>query len=165
MMRMHMCGMKRLRICKTFLCILIGIFFISLSTIHASAGGNASTDEEDYGPIKPYKVATIKSVIIEETGAWTEDVYSDETPGDCAKFKFSELDVRDFFRRAKQIDYETYGAYYLASRCYATGAIVFKSGDRGTWRIDFERRGILKLSDGRKLYFFCSKCRSKAFYP
>lgn len=145
--------------------ILIGLFFISLSAVPAPAGGNASNDDEDYGPIKPYKVATIKSVVIKHNAAWTDEVYSDETPGDCAKFKLSERDVRDFFRRVKQIDYETYGLYYLASRCYATGEIVFANGDRGIWRIDFERRGVLKLSDGRKLYFFCSTCRSKAFYP
>ena len=158
-------GVKKRLTRKIPLGILIGLFFISLSAIPATAGGNATNDEEDYGPITPYKVASIKSVVIEKTGAWTDEVYSDETPEDCAKFKLSERDVRDYFRRAKQIDDETYGAYYLPSRCYAAGEIAFVSGDRGTWRIDFERRGVLKLSDGRKLYFFCSACRSRAFYP
>jgi hypothetical protein len=145
--------------------MLIGIFFILSSTIHAVAGGNVTNDDEDNGPIKPYKVTAIKSVVIKNNAAWTDEVYSDEAPDDCAKFKLSKRDVSDFFRRARQIDYETYGAYYLPSRCYAAGAIAFESGVRGTWRIDFERRGVLTLSDGRKLYFFCSKCRSKAFYP
>jgi hypothetical protein len=135
------------------------------SAIHASAEGKALHGEEDCGEITPYQVTAIKSVVIEKTGAWTDEVYSDETHEACAKFKPNERDVRDFFRRARQIDYEAYGAYYLPSRCYATGAIVFVSGDRGTWRIDFERRGVLKLPDDRKLYFFCSTCRSKAFYP
>jgi hypothetical protein len=147
------------------LAILIGLLFISLSAIPAPAGGNASNDDEDYGPIKPYKITAIKSVVIKINAAWTDEVYSDETPDDCAKFKLSERDVRDFFRRVKQIDHEAYGAYYLPSRCYAAGEIAFVNGDRGTWRIDFERRGVLKLSDDRKLYFFCSQCRSKVFYP
>lgn len=147
------------------LAILIGLFFISLSAIPAPAGGNATNVEETHGPIKPYKVASIKSVVIEKTGAWTDEVYSDEAPDDCARFKLSDRDVHDFLRRAKQIDYEAFGAYYLASRCYAAGEIAFVNGDRGTWRIDFERRGVIILSDGRKLYFFCSACRSRAFYP
>ena len=147
------------------LAILIVLFFISLSAIPAPAGGNATNDEETYGPIKPYKVASIKSVVIKKSGAWTDEVYSDETLDDCAKFKLSERDVHDFFRRAEQIDCEAFGAYYLASRCYAAGEIAFANGGRGTWTIDFERRSVLSLSDGRKLYFFCSECRSKAFYP
>ena len=147
------------------LAILIVLFLISLSAIPAPAGGNATNDEETHGPIKPYKVASIKSVVIKKSGAWTDEVYSDETPDDCAKFKLSERDVHDFFRRAEQIDCEAFGAYYLASRCHAAGEIEFASGGRGTWTIDFERRGVLSLSDGRKLYFFCSECRSKAFYP
>ena len=164
-MRTGMCLMKKRLTREIPLAILIGLFFISLSAIPAPAGGNATDDEDAYGPIKPYKITATKSIAIQNNAAWTEDVYSDETPGDCAKFKLSEQDVRDFFRRAKQIDYEAFGAYYLASRCYAAGAIAFVNGDRGTWRIDFERRGVLKLSDGRKLYFFCSACRSRAFYP
>jgi|WetSurMetagenome_2_1015567.scaffolds.fasta_scaffold773844_1 hypothetical protein len=157
--------MKRRLTPKMPLRMLIGLFFISLLAMHASAGGNASNDEDDYGPIKPYKVTAIKSVVIKNNAAWTDDVYSDETPEDCSKFKLSERDVRDFFRRARQIDHETYGAAYLASRCYATGEIVFANRDRGIWRIDFERRGALKLSDGRQFYLFCSTCRSKAYYP
>lgn len=160
-----MCGVKKRLTRKIPMGILIGLFFISLSAIPASAGGNVLKNEEDYGPIKPYKVTAIKSAVIKNNAAWTDDVYSDETPEDCKNFKLSERDVRDFFRRAKQIDHETYDASYLPSRCYATGEIVFANGDRGIWRIDFERRGVLKRSDGRKLYFFCSKCRSTAFYP
>jgi len=160
-----MCRMKKRLTREIPLAILTGLFFISLSAIPAPAGGNATNDEETSGSIRPYKVASIKSVVIEKTGAWADEVYSDETPDDCAKFKLSERDVRDFFRLAKQIDHETYGAYYLPSRCYAAGEIAFVNGDRGTWRIDFERRGVLILSDGRKLYFFCSACRSRAFYP
>jgi hypothetical protein len=114
-MRTGMCRMKKRLTREMLLAILIGLFFISLSAIPAPAGGNATNDEETYGPIKPYKVASIKSVVIEKTGAWADEVYSEETPGDCAKFKLSERDVHDFFRRAKQIDYETYGAYYLPS--------------------------------------------------
>jgi len=48
--------------------------------------------------------------------------------------------------------------------CYATGEVAFENGDRGVWRIDAARRGILTLSDRRNSYFLCTKCRAKVFY-
>jgi hypothetical protein len=152
-------------IVNRFLCVaLLGAFVILSSTVPAAARGPLDDDEEYYEPVESYKMTTVKSVTIKKIEAWPDDDYTEETPEDCAKFKLNKQEVRDFFRRAEQIDYETF-SYYLASRCYAMGEIAFANGDRGTWRIDFERRGVLNLSEGRKLYFFCSKCRSKAFYP
>jgi hypothetical protein len=165
-LRIGLRGKEKLLIRKLYICIPIGLYFIFLSAIDVSAAASAASDEkEDYGPIKLYEVSAIKSVVLENMGMWTDEEYSDETPEVCAKFKLKNGDVSDFFRLARQIDYEMFRVHYLASRCYATGKIVFANGDQGSWKIDFERRGVLKLSDGRKLFFFCSKCKSKAFYP
>jgi len=148
-----------------FLCVvLLAACIILFSNSHATARGPLDNDEEEYELIEPYKMTSIRSVTIKKIEAWPDDNYTEETLEDCAKFKLSKQDVRDFLRRAEQIDYERF-SYYLASRCYAMGEIAFANGDRGTWRIDFERRGVLNLSSGRKLYFFCSRCTSKAFYP
>jgi len=148
------------------LCVfLLGAFIFLSSTCQVAAGrGPLDNDEEDFEEIILYKITVIKSLVIIKIEAWPDDNYTEETLEDCVKFKLGKQDVRDFFRRAEQIDYEKF-SYYLASRCYAMGEIAFANGDQGTWRIDFERRGVLNLSDGRTLYFFCSKCRSKAFYP
>jgi hypothetical protein len=144
--------------------VLLGAFIILSLTAAAAARGPLDNDEEEYELTEPYKMTSIRSVTIKTIEAWPDSDYTEETLEDCAKFKLGKQDVRDFFRRTEQIDYERF-SYYLASRCYAMGEIAFANGDQGTWRIDFERRGVLNLSDGRKLYFFCSKCVSKAFYP
>jgi hypothetical protein len=148
-----------------FLCAaLLGACIILFAAGYATARGPLDDDVEDFESDALYKITSIKTVTIRQIGAWPDDDYTEETSEDCEKFKLNKQDVRDYFRLAEQIDYESFW-YYLASRCYATGEIAFSSGDRGTWRIDFERRGVLKLTNGRKLYFFCSKCVSKAFYP
>jgi|WetSurMetagenome_2_1015567.scaffolds.fasta_scaffold76647_3 hypothetical protein len=148
-----------------FLCVILLVACIILfSNSHAAARGPLDNDEEEYDLTEPYQMTSISSVTIKKAEAWPDGDYTEETLEVCAKFKLGKQDVRDFFRRARQIDYETF-FYYLPSRCYAKGEITFANGDRGIWRIDFERRGVLNLSDGRKLYFFCSKCMSKAFYP
>ena len=141
------------------------LFLYLLSATPCLAEGSELHDERNDGTVAPYKVTNIKSVVISNNAAWTDDVYTEELREDCATFKLTQRDVRDYFRLAEQVDYEDYGAYRLPSRCYAAGKISFASGDRGTWRIDFERRGLLELSDGRTFYFFCSRCRFKAFYP
>jgi hypothetical protein len=160
---MNIDGRMAINVCR-YLCVaLLGAVLLVSSAGHAAAGP-LDDAEEVYELIEPYKMTSIRSVTLRKIEVWPDDDYTEETPEDCAMFKLNKQEVRNFFRRAEQIDYESFW-YYLASRCYATGDIAFANGDRGTWRIDFERRGVLNLSDGRKLYFFCSKCRSKAFYP
>jgi hypothetical protein len=120
---------------------------------------------EKYGEIRPYKVTPARKVIIRETGKWSDlRSSSDETQQDCAAFKPRETDIREFFHRARRVSFSTYLNNLDASRCYATGEIDFENGDRGTWVIDAGRRGVLTLSDGINLYFFCTKCRANVFY-
>jgi hypothetical protein len=120
---------------------------------------------EKYWQIKPYRVTAVKKIVIEDTGKWSEmRSSSEETPDDCAEFKLTERDVREFFLRARRVSYRMYGGVLDASRCYAIGKVVFANGDQGKWVIDPFRRGLLSLSDGRNIYFFCTKCRSKVFY-
>lgn len=156
---------KRQRIVPMTIGTLVGFILFLSSTTICLAGGSEYHDERRNVTVSPHKVTTIKSVVISKNAAWTDDVYTEESPEDCATFKLTQRDVRDYFRLAEQVDDEDYGAYRLPSRCYAAGEISFASGVRGTWRIDFERRGLLELTDGRTFYFFCSKCKSKAFYP
>lgn len=162
---MNINGRMAINTCRFLCVVLLGACIILVSSSHATVWGPLDDDVEDFETELPYKITLIKSVAIEKIEAWPDEGYTEETPEDCAKFKLTKQDVRDFFRRASQIDYETFYYYHLPSRCYAMGKIAFANGARGTWRIDFERRGVLNLSDGRKLYYFCSKCRSKAFYP
>jgi hypothetical protein len=115
---------------------------------------------------RPYKLTEIKSIVIKENGAW-EPCEGAQTPEVCKNFRITKKEVKKFLRLADRVGWDEYDdpTYIYPSSCYTAGKIVFANGDRGQWRIDFERRGVITLQDGRKLYFYCSRCRSKAFYP
>jgi hypothetical protein len=117
----------------------------------------------NYWKPRPYKVTAVKSVVILQNGAWSENISSDETAEICSKFVLSQSDVREFFRRARRVSYKEYSHDLDMSRCHATGKVVFANGDRGEWSVDRERRGLLTLSDGRNVYFYCRNCGAKAF--
>jgi hypothetical protein len=147
--------------------ILIG-FLLCLFTPFTAVAQESVRDPYDggekYWEIRPYKVTTVKSIKITKVGERYENISSDETPKDCAEFRPRERDVREFFQRARRVSYSTYWNELDMSRCHAAGEIAFMNGDRGTWIIDAFRRGVLTLSDGRNIYFFCTKCRAKVFY-
>ena len=151
--------------------VFIGIFFFFILAVAAAAQtGNpvASEGNDKALDFKPYTITAIQSIAIEENGAFAKDGYTyDEAHEMCKIFQMKEKDVRSFFRRAKQISFEEYDdpSFLYESRCYAAGKVIFANGDRGTWRIDFERRASITLADKRKFYFFCSNCRDKVFYP
>jgi len=146
------------------ICFLL-LLIISFSVEAQNAERDPYDGDEKYGQIRPYRVTAVKKIVIKETGKWSEMLSSsDETLADCAEFKPTERDVREFFLRARRISYRIYGGILDASRCYAVGEIVFSNGDEGKWVIDPFRRGLLTLSDGRNIYFYCTKCRGKVFY-
>lgn len=150
---------KRLLICSLFL-ILIPAFAAAQESKRDPYDGG-----DKYGEIRPYKVAPVKKIIIREIGKWSDRRSSSgETQQDCSAFRPRETDVREFFHRARRVSYSTYLNELDASRCYAAGEIFFDNGDRGSWTIDAFRRGVLTLSDGRNVYFYCTKCRAKVFY-
>jgi hypothetical protein len=141
------------------------LLFLSVCAGAQDAKRDAYDGGEKYGEVRPYKVTPVKKVVIKEKGKWSKmRSSSDETPEDCAKFNLKEQDVREFFQRARRVSRATYSEYLDISRCYAIGEITFANGDRGVWIIDPFRRGSLALSDGRNIYFFCTKCRAKVFY-
>jgi len=123
-------------------------------------------DGEKSGEVRPYKMSKIKSINITENGAW-QDAGNDpnETPQMCRSFKLAKNDIKDYFRRAERVSHDEFHEFLFSSSCYAAGVVTFINGDQGKWQIDFERKGIITLSDGRKLNFFCPRCRGKVFYP
>ncbi len=139
------------------------LFFIPTFVAAQETQRDAYEGGEKYWQIRPYKVTEVNSLVIKENGAWYEGVSGDETPEMCAEFILRKSDVREFFQRARRVSYAKYHVDLDMSRCHATGDILFVNGDRGAWMIDLERRGVLTLSDGRKLYFYCTKCRAKVF--
>jgi hypothetical protein len=143
-------------------CFLLIILISSNSMAQSQSTDPYEGGEKDQ-EIRPYTVTAIKSVIVMENGAWHNGVSGDETPEMCAAFILRKSDVTEFFRRARRVSYFKYWNGLDMSRCHATGEISFVNGDRGSWMIDLERRGVLTVSDGRKFYFYCTKCRAKVF--
>jgi hypothetical protein len=146
---------------------LIGftLALIIASTAAAQDGARDPYDGgEKYWLVRPYKMTVIKAISIKKTGERDNSGITYETPGECAEFRPRESDIREFFLRARRVSYHTYWNIIDPSMCYAIGEVAFANGDRGVWRVDPARRGILTLSDGRNIYLFCTKCRGKIFY-
>lgn len=119
---------------------------------------------KNYSIPRPYRLSKIKSLVINQNGAWSDNVESSETTGMCSSFLLSKNDVRDFFRHPKRISGWEYWNGLSMSRCHAYGEITFVNGDYGKWRIDAMRRGRIILADGRSLYFLGKNARAKALY-
>ncbi len=124
-----------------------------------SAGASPPMEEQE----APRKRPAIKKVIIDKNATWTDDISSDETVESCTDFILRRKDIREFFRDARQASDREYGHDLLMSRCSSRGTVAFQNGEKGTWKIDRARRGMLALSDGRVFYFYCGRCRSKVF--
>ena len=136
--------------------------FIFLSLCFAVSARASSPMEEKEAPKKR---PAIKKVIFENNGAWSkESASSEETPEDCAEnFVLKESDVRQFFKVAR---FSTHHEHYhdlIVSRCYAAGRVVLRDGQEASWTIDRARLGILQFPDDSRLYFYCGKCRNKAY--
>ncbi len=129
--------------------------FFALFALTTSALATAPENSND--------MSGIRTMSIEKNAEWTDRVSSDEPPESCADFVLKKKDVREFFRVARHASEREYGHDLLMSRCSVSGKVVFRNGDRGEWKIDRARRGLLVLSDGRVLYFYCGKCHSKVF--
>lgn len=141
---------------------MVKIFFLAASLLLAVNTVSLASENNIY-EVSPYKITPVKSVSNIKNAVWADNISSDETPKMCADFVLTKNNVREFFRLAKQVSEREYGHDLLMSRCSAEGEIVFANGDRGKWDIDRTRRGLLILSDGRAVYFYCEKCRPKVF--
>jgi hypothetical protein len=130
----------------------------------ALAADQASYEGGDnYAIPRPYTMALVRSATITANGAWSDAISGDETAETCSRFLLTQADVREYFRRARRVSYKEYGQDLDMSRCSAAGDLVLANGDRGTWKVDLARRGVISLTDGRNLHFHCPKCRAKVF--
>lgn len=141
---------------------MVKIFFLFTSLVFA-VNTDSLADENNIYEIRPYEITTVKTVSNIKNAAWSDNISSDETPESCANFVLTKKNIREFFRIARQASEREYGHDLSMSRCFAAGEVSFANGDKGQWKIDRARRGLLTLSDGRAAYFYCAKCRPKVF--
>jgi hypothetical protein len=107
---------------------------------------------------------TVRSVAIEENGAWTTSISGDAPREACTDFILTQGDVRQFFKVARDATEREYGHDLEMSRCYVSGRVVLQDGRRAHWEIDRTRRGALWFPDGSILYFYCGKCSNAKYY-
>ena len=136
------------------------LFLFLLLCLAVSAGASSPMEEKE----APKKRPAIKKVIFTKNGAWSKHASSEETPEDCAEnFVLKESDVRQFFKVARFSTSHEHAHDLIGSRCYAAGRIVLRDGQEASWTIDRARLGVLVLPDDSYLYFYCGKCRNKAY--
>lgn len=111
----------------------------------------------------PRLVAT--RIAVTANGARSASVSSDETRAYCARFKLDKRDVREYFTHAGRVDSQAYNHDLDMSRCHAAGNVQFTNSLKGYWTIDQARRGLLRLENGKQLYFYCVDCTSRKFDP
>lgn len=139
----------------------IAILLLPLFTLAAHAGVPSTlTDEHEPARLRP----SIKKIVIEENGAWSERSSSDETPEMCASFVLKESDVRQFFKVARFSSSHEQVHDLEISRCYAAGRAVLQDGREATWLIDRARLGIFRFTSDSALYFYCKKCSRRLYW-
>jgi hypothetical protein len=114
------------------------------------------------GNVAPAAATTgiaVRKVAIFANGARS----SDETAAACRRFQLAPADVRTFFAYARRVNARAFHHDLSMSRCHAAGTLKLASGTRARWFIDLERRGSLRLTSGRVLYYYCMTCRSAKF--
>lgn len=112
--------------------------------------------------IQPQSPAVPTRVTIEANGQWTTEVSGEETVRDCATFRPTARQIRDYFAAAIPVDTRAYNHDLSMSRCHARGSARF--GDRtAEWRIDRARRGMALFANGERRYFYCVTCPAPPF--
>lgn len=88
---------------------------------------------------------------------------SGEPVAQCATFKLSDQEVRDYIGKAAAVTEQDYFHMLDWSPCYASGTVTFKNGVTGDWSIQQYRAGSLVLNNGQTLYLYCPECQANAF--
>ncbi len=104
-----------------------------------------------------------ESITIENNGAYSGYISSDETAGSCKDFILDSDEVIKYFKISQVATPKEYEHDLTASNCYASGSFVSSSDKKGTWKIDRARRGIITTSIDTK-YYYCVECKSPLFY-
>ena len=134
--------------------VAAGIALLALAGAGAAAGPS--------GPVNP-PTPPIRALAITANGAWSDGVSGDETPAQCAPFRLTMRDIRQYFARARRVDARAYHHDLEMSRCQVEGTAILAHGVRGRWWIDQERRGLLLLPDGTPFHFYCPACTSRRY--
>ncbi len=89
---------------------------------------------------------------------------SEEQKNGLCRFELGEEAVKDYLRRARKVSLQVYGAM-PPSICHAEGMVQFSDGRVGEWMIESNRRGVLDLRPGGKVYLLSKEAQAPGFDP
>jgi len=105
----------------------------------------------------------LKSITIDSKGSYSGYISSDETAESCKTFVLENDKALNFFKHSQVVTLREYEHDLTASNCYVNGTFVSSLGEKGTWKIDRARRGMLTIG-ADTTYYYCSDCKSSLFY-
>jgi len=140
-------------------CLGLALFAANFCVWSDSAVTTIIGDTEVVLP--PLGLPNIRALDIEENGATSAAAQKVEPQ--CKRFRLSEADAMDYLRMAQVVTEHDYLHALDWSPCFASGVVYFQGGLTGVWGAHQYRAGSLKLSDGRELYLYCPKCKSRGF--
>jgi hypothetical protein len=139
--------------------VIASLFFAVAASASVAMGDGSGTEPK----MRKTHLSPIRTVTIRNSGATS--LASGETAAQCADFKLSSQEIREYIGKAGEVDEHDYFHMLDWSPCHASGEVVLKNGVTGIWAIQQYRAGSLKLSNGRTLYLYCPRCQAKAFLP
>lgn len=131
---------------------------LAIGIMVASSAAQADGIEPE---MRDPKLPVIKSIDIKENGA--RSPAARESDEQCGQFVLTKAEVKRYLRAAREVTQDDYLHMLDWSPCYASGDVLFADGMTGAWGIQQFRAGSLTLSSGRIIYFYCPKCRARAF--
>ena len=139
--------------------VVAALLFAVTASASAAMDDGPGTEPE----MRQTHLPPISKVTRQNSGATSPA--STEPAAQCARFKLSEQEIREYIGKAAEVTEHDYFHMLDWSPCYASGEVVFKNGVTGIWAIQQYRAGSLKLNNGQTLYLYCPRCRAKAFPP
>jgi len=91
------------------------------------------------------------------TDVYVADFHSD-SPATCRSSDVprNHGQAREFFSKAREVDYKTLHDNYELAPCYAEGTLI-RQGKSCDWQIRAGATGLVQCG-GQKLYFACDNC-------
>jgi hypothetical protein len=140
-------------------CLGLALLALACSVWADGDVSTISTDPEV--SLSPLILPSIRAINIKENGATSPAAENVEPQ--CKRFRLAQSNVIDYLRTAQVVTEHDFLHTLDWSPCFASGTVYFEGGMTGVWGIQQYRAGSLKLSDGRDLYLYCPKCKSRRF--
>ncbi len=139
----------------------LGLALITAGCCAWADGVESTMSTDTQVSLSPLILPSIRAIKIKENGATSPAAETVEPQ--CKRFRLTQSNVIDYLRTAQVVTEHDFLHALDWSPCFASGTVYFEGGMSGVWGVQQYRAGSLKLSDGRDLYLYCPKCKSRRF--